>query len=163
MGKPSNVKTDNGCVATSSNCVGWQGGKISIIDICKGTSLTSVIEQLACLLKEVLSTLDADNYDVTCLNLSACEVPHTFPELFQMYIDKICELQGLIVPVEGGGSSAIPVVNVATCLQGTLGVSALITDYIEALGALVCEIQLAQQNQQTAILQIIERLDILEA
>jgi len=164
MGKPSNLKSKAPCVSSSSSCITWQGEDIDCIDICRGTSLDDVIRQLGCLLCVLKDQLDVDTYDLTCFNLSACDIPHTFRELMQFLLDLVCQLNSLIL--SGGGPevviSGIPSVSVASCLQGILGNSALITDYIMEIGQLVCDQQTIIANQQAAIEQLLSRVTVLE-
>jgi hypothetical protein len=160
--KPVNSE-EMGCNPTSSNCVIWQGPDIACLNLCKGDTITDVFFQLACLVCTIKDQLDVDTYDITCLDLATCDLPHTFREFIQILINKICELQDLIG--EGGDPTptAEQIVTVATCFSAELGPTATITNYVSAIGQKLCEQEVTIQNQQAAIVMINARLDILES
>lgn len=161
--KPLNSDT-SGCNPTSSNCVIWQGPDIECLNLCKGDTISDVFFQLACLVCTLKDQLDVDTYDLTCLNLATCDLPHTFREFIQVVINKLCELEALI---EAGSeevqAAAGEIVTVASCFTASLGPTATITNYVQAIGTMVCDHEATIANQQTAITQIIARLDVLES
>ena len=158
--KPINYK-DDGCTPTSSNCIIWQGPDISCLNLCKGDTISDVIFKLACLVCEIKDQLNVDSYDLTCLDLDKCDIPKSYKELLQLIIDKICELQSLIVPSEQeAGAESILVV--ASCFSALLGPSATISNYVTAIGQKLCEQEITIQNQQLAIQQLVARVTILE-
>jgi hypothetical protein len=159
--KPLNA-AEEACSPISSNCVIWQGPDIVCLDLCRGDSISIVIFKLACLVCDIKDSLDVDSYDLTCLNLDACDVPHDWKELFQLVIDKICELQALIVPEEVE-ATAETIVTVAACFTAKLGSTPTISAYIQEIGTKVCEQEVTIQNQQVAIQQLIARVEVLEA
>jgi len=166
MGKPTNLPANKGCTPNPSTCVIWQGKNIDCLEICKGTSIDDVIHQIGCLMCTIKDQLDVDTYDLTCFNLDKCDIPHTFREYQQFLIGLICQLRDAYLNGDAGAEATvagIPSVNVASCFQAELGNSALITDYIVALGQKVCEQETIIQNQQQAIVQMLARLDALEA
>ncbi len=160
--KPLNSDV-NGCSPTSSNCVIWQGPDIECLNLCKGDTITDVFFQLACLVCTIKDQLDVDTYDLTCLDLATCDLPHTFSEFMQVIIDKICELQALIGQEGDPSLVAEQIVIVASCFSATLGPTSTITNYVSAIGQKVCEQEVTIQNQQTAIQQLIARVDVLES
>lgn len=165
MSKPTNLSSHNGCVPTASTCIIWQGKDIDCLNICKGSSIDDVIHQLGCLVCTIKDQLDVDTYTLDCFNLEACEIPHTFRELMQFLIEITCQLQQAYLDGDAGAEPSvdgIPSVTVASCFQGTLGNSALITDYIQAIGMKVCELEGTVANQQQAILQMQEEINILK-
>ena len=87
------INADNpGCDPISSNCVIWQGPDLDCIGLCKGDSISQVIEKLAKELCAVLESLNIDSYDISCLAIGGCK-PETFQALIQIIIDKICALE----------------------------------------------------------------------
>jgi hypothetical protein len=91
--KPLNY--DNSpCSPTSSNCVIWQGPDLDCIKLCKGDTISDVVENLATELCNIINQLNITNYELSCFNLVSCP-PETFQELIQFLIDKICEIQNI--------------------------------------------------------------------
>jgi hypothetical protein len=165
MSKPTNLSSHNGCVPTASTCIIWQGKDIDCLQICNGQSIDDVIHQLGCLVCTIKDQLNPDTYDLECFNLDACDIPHTFRELMQFMLEIVCQVQDAYLNGDAGAEPSvdgIPSVSVASCFTGQLGNSALITDYIEAIGELVCEQQNTIANQQQAILQMQEEIAILK-
>lgn len=153
-GKPKNTKPE-GCVTTSSNCVIWQGPEIPFLKLCPGDSISMVTKQLAdkiCLLQNLLSP---NSYDFGCLNDSDCG-PKTFIELFQLVLDKLCELDSTEA-TETSTTSSTAVGNfdiaVAACFQDA-GTVQKLTDYVAAIGLMVCQQQTIIQSQVAAIQQL---------
>jgi len=165
MSKPTNLKP-SGCSPQASSCIIWQGSDIDCLTICKGDSIDDVIHQLGCLVCTIKDQLDVDTYDFECFNLNACDIPHTFRELMQFLMDIVCQVQQAYLTGDAGAdpsSFSIPNVTVASCFQGTLGTSALITDYIVEIANKVCQQEITIQNQQIAIAQLIARVEVLES
>jgi hypothetical protein len=159
--KPLNAAEES-CSPISSNCVIWQGPDIECLDLCKGDSISIVIFKLACLVCDLKEQLNVDSYDLTCLNLDTCDIPHTWRDFMQVVIDKLCELQALITP-EAVEEAAEDIVTVAACFTAELGPTATIANYIQAIGTKVCEQEITIANQQIAIQQLIARVDVLES
>jgi hypothetical protein len=99
--KPINAENP-GCNPISSNCVIWQGPDLDCIGLCKGDSISQVIEKLAKELCTVLESLDINSYDLSCLAIGGC-APEDFQALLQLLITKICALEN-IDPTTGGTS-----------------------------------------------------------
>jgi len=161
MGKPINSGL-NGCSPTSSNCVIWQGDDIECLNLCKGDTISDVFFQLACLVCKIKDQLDIDTYDFTCFDIATCNLPTSFREFIQVLIDKICELETLINEGESGISVAEDIVSVASCFSAELGPTATVNTYIQAIGAKLCSLESTVQNQQTAIQQLVSRVNVLE-
>lgn len=161
--KPVNLKNE-GCVPTSTDCVRWVGPDIECLDLCYGDTVTNVIFQLACLVCSLKDELNVDSYDLTCLNIATCDVPHTFKDFMQVVIDKLCELQTLIDQA-GGGAEALAqeIVTVAACFSAEFGPTATVSTYIQAIGTKVCEQEVTIANQQVAIQQLVDRVTVLES
>ena len=165
MLKPTNLISKSGCSPTSSSCVIWQGKDIDCLTICKGDSIDDVIHQLGCLVCTIKDQLDVNTYTLDCFNLAVCDIPRTFRELMQFLLEITCQLQDAYLAGDAGAEpsvNGIPSVSVASCFQGDLGNSALITDYIMAIGNKVCQQEITIQNQQAAILQMQEEIELLK-
>ncbi|HPF82677.1 MAG TPA: hypothetical protein PLV83_00690 [Bacilli bacterium] len=83
------------CVPTSSDCIIWQGPNIECIGLCQGDTITDVVYKLATEYCELSSQLQADNFDISCIECPTgmtCE-PNNIQELLEIMITKICELQ----------------------------------------------------------------------
>jgi len=163
--KPTNLSSNNGCVPTSSSCIIWQGKDIDCLVLCKGDTIDEVIHQLGCLLCTIKDQLDVTTYDLSCFNLAICDFPTTFRELIQFLLEITCQLQdaylaGTAGDTEGDGNAVT--VTVASCFQGTLGNSATLSDYIQAIGEKVCEQESLILNQQQAIIQMQGEIAVLQ-
>jgi hypothetical protein len=97
---PVNKKTQN-CVPVSSNCVIWQGPDIECIQLCKGDSISVVVAALADNLCSIMTSLNINNYDLSCFNIGSCG-PKDFASLIQFLINKICELENIEIPTGTG-------------------------------------------------------------
>lgn len=112
--------TKDGCVATSSNCVIWQGPDLNCINLCTGDSISEVIANLALELCDLIEQTSIDGFNITCLN--AIPTPLNFHALVQLLITRICALE----EASGGGGENPPIrvdgcpdcmVALPTCLQ----------------------------------------------
>jgi hypothetical protein len=159
--KPVNVKTLP-CSPVSSNCVVWQGDDIECLNLCKGDTVSDIIFQMGCLLCTLKDQLDPDTYDITCLDIATCDLPHTFREFIQIIIDRICNIEATCCNNQTSNPTNETSVIVAACFVNE-GVQQTISNYIQAIGAKVCEQQVTIQNQQTAIQQLVARVAALEA
>jgi hypothetical protein len=111
--KPLNAD-QQGCDPISSNCVIWQGPDIECIGLCKGDSVSAVVAKLGNELCTVLTSLNIDTYDISCLEIGNCG-PENFEALIQLLIDKICGLETSVSNLEntsgtGTGGTSNPVV-----------------------------------------------------
>jgi hypothetical protein len=165
--KPLNF--DNSpCSPTSSNCVIWGGSDLPCINLCKGDSITDVVEKIALELCTVLDTLKITAYDLTCFNLANCS-PQTFTDLINFLIVKVCELEN-ITPDSGGGitppSGGCPTdcfIEVASCfVEGTATVMNL-TNYVTTIGTKICALVDSIALQQIAIDDLDVRVTVLES
>jgi hypothetical protein len=79
-------------------------------------------------------------------------------------LELTCQLQAAYIAGEAGGEVGVTseTVTVASCFQGDLGTSATIADYIQALGDKICEQQATIDNQQQAIIGILQEIEILK-
>lgn len=161
--KPLNF--DNSpCTPTSSNCVIWAGPDLKCINLCRGDSITDVVEKLAKELCAILDTLSITSYDLDCFNLVSC-APSTFTDLINFLIVKICELEN--VPLTPGvpPSNGCPtdcIVSVAPCfVSGTITTMNL-TEYVIAIGEKICAIIDLNALQDIAISDLDIRVTTLE-
>jgi hypothetical protein len=93
------MKSKDGCIKTSSNCVIWEGPDIPCLKLCNGDNITEVLYKLATKFCETLVLLDPTQYDISCFNDVSCP-PTDFSELFQLVIDQICAIQ--LIPGKPG-------------------------------------------------------------
>lgn len=97
------MRSKDGCIKTSSNCVIWEGPDIPCLKLCKGDTITDVLYKLATQFCETLVLLDPTKYDISCFNDLSCP-PTDFSELFQLVIDQICNIQLLPGPTGPAGA-----------------------------------------------------------
>jgi len=126
------MKSKDGCIKTSSNCVIWEGPDIPCLKLCNGDNITEVLYKLATKFCETLVLLDPSQYDISCFNDVSCP-PTDFSELFQLVIDQICGIAltpgatgpigpiGPIGPTGLTGPQGIQGFQGATGLTGTTG------------------------------------------
>jgi hypothetical protein len=162
--KPLNF--DNSpCSPTSSNCVIWGGPDLPCINLCKGDTITDVVEKIALELCTVLDTLNISAYDLTCFSLANCS-PQTFTDLINFLIVKVCALEN--GTPSGGGttpSGGCPTdcfVEVAPCfVVGTATVMNL-TNYVTTIGERICDLVDSIAAQQLEINDLEVRVTELE-
>jgi hypothetical protein len=136
--KPVNFDSAS-CSPISSNCVIWQGPDITCINLCNGDTISDVTYKLATELCTIMDTLNVSNYDLSCFNITSCG-PNDFNALIQFLIEKICELENLPTGTakSGGGCPTDCIVTVAECFQSSLGLTANLVDYVNAIGTKLC-------------------------
>jgi hypothetical protein len=161
--KPLNF--DNSpCSPTSSNCVIWAGPDLKCINLCRGDSITDVVEKLATELCAILDILDINSYDLDCFNLVNC-APSTFTDLINFLIVKICELENIPLVPDVPPSNGCPtdcIVTVAPCfINGTITTMNL-TEYVLAIGEKICAIIDVNALQDVAIGDLDIRVTTLE-
>lgn len=165
--------TKDGCVATSSNCVIWQGPDIACINLCKGDTVSDVVAKLATELCEVLDYVNISLYDLSCLDLAV--QPTTFDELIQLIITRLCNAETAIDNIDsggtGGGSSVCPddcLVNLPICLRytnpstGNIVTTTSLTDFVALLGNKYCELSVLVGQNTDAIEQVASDLQDLQ-
>jgi len=148
--KPINTK-HKGCVATSSNCVIWQGPDLPGINLCHGDVVSDVIFALATKICSLHTQVDLDSYDISLLDVSDCDVKN-FVGMIQYLIEQISILQSN-TNSNSGTSSAPTEFAVATCFQGEGAVQDLNT-YVANIGVKVCNLSAAIDIQNSAITQL---------
>jgi hypothetical protein len=161
--KPLNL--DNSpCSPISSNCVIWQGPDIPCIKLCKGDTISDVIDKLAKELCNIMDLLDVNGYDLSCFDLASCK-PQNIQELIQFLIERICALEAVDAAAaatpttsvnQARSASADTLVTVASCfVVGTTTVMP-VAEYAIAMGTRICAII----DQITIINNQITNLDI---
>jgi len=155
--KPLNF--DNSpCSPTSSNCVIWGGPDLPCINLCKGDSITDVVEKIALELCNILDILNISAYDLTCFSLANCS-PQNFTDLINFLIVKVCELEN--VPPSNGGttpSTGCPTdcfIEVAPCFVVGSATTLNLTNYVTLIGTRLCDLvdTVALQQIQITTLQ----------
>ena len=139
--KPLNLD-NRPCSPISSNCVIWQGPDIPCIKLCTGDTVSDVIFKLGTELCTIMDQLNVSNYDLSCLNLTACP-PEDFQALIQLLINKICELNGITPDDVKSGGCPDCVVSVAQCLRDTdplLPATMQLLDYVQMIATKLCGI-----------------------
>jgi len=161
--KPLNL--DNSpCSPISSNCVIWQGPDIPCIKLCKGDTISDVIDKLAKELCNIMDLLDVNGYDLSCFDLASCK-PQNIQELIQFLIERICALEAVDAAAaatpttsvnQARSASADTLVTVAPCFViGTTTVMP-VSEYAITIGTRICGII----DQITIINNQITNLDI---
>lgn len=164
--KPLNY-SDPGCNPVSSNCVIWQGPDIPCIKLCKGDSISEVINKLAIELCNIMDTMNVTSYDLECLNLACCE-PQNFKDLIQLLINQICIIQGGTPNnTKVISSSASGIVDIAPCFYYVNPLGDTVTkmtteEYATALGNRVCTIVTQILTINSTLSSFNTRITILE-
>ena len=163
--KPLNF--DNSpCSPTSSNCVIWSGPDLACINLCKGDTITDVVEKIALELCTILDTLKITAYDLSCFSLANCS-PQNFTDLINFLIVKVCELDNGI-PSGGGGttpSGGCPTdcfVEVAPCFVVGTTTTMNLTNYVTTIGTRLCTLAGTIALQQTAIASLTLQVEQLQ-
>lgn len=159
--KPINLNKET-CNPISSNCVIWQGPDIPCIKICNGDSVSDVVAKLATELCAILDTLDVQNYDLTCFNITACG-PQDFQQLIQFLIDQICALRNIPAPepTKSGCPDCLVAVD-QTCFS-ELGEVVQLVDYVRAIAAKICTIVFQVGALQNTVVELNDRVTELES
>jgi len=165
--KPLNY--DNSpCSPISSNCVIWQGPDLPCIKLCKGDTISDVVEALALELCGILDILDIKNYDLTCFDITACG-PKDFVTLIQFLIDRICALENIDTSGTTTRSSSADlagcpdcVVSVAPCFVIGTQTTMQLVDYVNAIGLRICSIITDISNINLQISSLLIRVTALE-
>jgi len=161
MGNPKNRESE-GCAATSSNCVIWQGPDISFLKLCKGDSISLVMKKMADKICSLLTITSAGSYDVSCLSETNCG-PKNFIEVIQLLIDTICILKEASSPTGDGVTNfAETELAVATCFQGE-GVVQPLAQYVSAIGVLLCNLQTTVISQTATIVALDNSIDEMQS
>ena len=168
--KPLNY--DNSpCSPISSNCVIWQGPDIPCIKLCAGDTISDVIFKLATELCTVLDTLNVNNYDLSCFNLTACG-PNDFQALIQFLIEQICATETEVVILSDPATSPVgpsksigpdTLVTVADCFVIGRDTVMTVAEYAIAIGEKVCELVNQIDTINSQLLIIDSRLTALES
>lgn len=176
--KPLNADSQS-CDPISSNCVIWQGPDIECIKLCKGDTISDVVNKLAIELCKIMDTLNVTNYDLSCFNLVIC-APEDFQALIQFLIGRVCELEkctgctpdcngNSTLPTTTGSGTGCPdcTVSIATCFQftnefGDLVTTMQLSDYVHAIGNQVCQIVDQIVTINSAIADLNARVIVLE-
>jgi len=150
--KPLNLD-NRPCSPISSNCVIWQGPDIPCIKLCTGDTVSDVIFKLGTELCTIMDQLKVSNYDLSCLNLTACP-PEDFQALIQLLINKICELNG--IPADEAKAAGCPdcVVSVVPCLIENGQTTMQLIDYVQLIATKLCAIisEIESINDQISVI-----------
>jgi hypothetical protein len=148
----------------SSNCVIWQGPDIPCIKLCKGDTISDIVNKLAIELCTIIETMNVGNYDLTCFNAVGCP-PSNFQALIQYLIDEICRQNDIITNgSSSGSSSSCPdcVVSVAPCFVTGSQTSMQLTDYVNMIANKICSLITQITDLQNQINDLDTRVTILE-
>lgn len=169
---PLNKSYNKGCDATSAECVIWSGPDIPCLNLCHGDSIQKVVYHLALQHCELAANLDMTSLDLSCLVESCLGCPnpsYTLKNVFQLLINKVCNLEDLIENGSGnnnGGGTTTPVLNLPQCLQytqnGNLVVSLEMDDYLTLLANRYCETKAVVTSHGTRLDTIETDLSLLE-
>lgn len=183
--KPLNAK-DSSCDPISSNCVIWQGPDINCIKLCKGDTVSDIVNKLATELCTVLEILNINTYsdELACFNLTTCG-PKDFETLIQFILTRLCSVEkcsGCVPDCNGnppakssGGSSTAgrgvttnnPTINLAPCFYYTNQMGDEVTtmpllDYVVAIGNKMCTLVSQITIIQNQIINLDQRVTVLE-
>lgn len=163
MGKPKNSKTE-GCVATSSECVIWNGPDISFLNLCNGDTISSVMKQIADKVCTLITLTSVNSYDFSCIDATSC-APKNFVELFQQVINEICALKETPSTAVTTNAAGCPdcEIAIATCFQIGGNTTLQLFDYVTQIGLKVCQQEQLIETQQAAITQLTQTVATLRA
>jgi hypothetical protein len=130
--------TKDGCVATSSNCVIWQGPDLHCINVCNGDTVSDVIAKLALELCDLIEQTSIDGFNITCLN--ALPTPLDFHDLVQLLITRICALEE---EAGGGGGGENPPIRIDGCPNCMVALPACLQYRNPATQSLVTQLDLS--------------------
>ena len=153
--------TKDGCVATSSNCVIWQGPDLGCINLCTGDTVSDVIANLALELCDIIDQTSIDGFTIACLDASPA--PINFHALVQLLINRICALEAGSGGGGGGGiiTGGCPdcMVALPPCLQytnyatGSLVTQLNLNDYAFLVATELCTVISDVEELQATVFQ----------
>lgn len=139
-----------GCNPVSSNCVVWQGPDLGCIGICKGDTISDVVNKLAIELCALIEMFDLSEYDFACLSIPVSQTPRNIQELLQILTYRVCALEGGTITASASRTSSISssdstVVSIAPCFQyidpkGDLVITMPLNDYVNTIGNKICNL-----------------------
>jgi len=139
---------DQGCNPVSSNCVVWQGPDLGCIGICKGDTISEVLNEMATQLCALIEMFDLSQFDFSCLSIPTSENPGDVGDLIQILIERVCTLENITPTGTTGTTGECPdgcIVNIASCFYytnqaGDVITTMPLTEYITAIGNRICTI-----------------------
>lgn len=166
MGKNTNSKP-NGCVASSSECVIWNGPDIPFLNLCTGDTISTVVAGIADKVCNLITITSVGSYDFACLDTEGCS-PKNFIELFQLTLDALCEIK---YPAPNTTSTSAGAVagcpdcdmSVASCFQINGNTVMQLKDYIAAIGVKVCAQQVQIQTQTLSLVSMQQQITSMQA
>ena len=166
MGKNNNGKP-NGCVASSSECVIWNGPDISFLNLCTGDTISTVVAGIADKVCNLITTTSVGSYDFACIDTEGCS-PKNFIELFQLTLDTLCEIAH---PAPGTASTTSTSaagcpdceMSIASCFQVSGNTVMQLKDYIAAIGVKVCAQQVQIQTQTLSLVSMQQQINSMQA
>ncbi|HEY4062334.1 MAG TPA: hypothetical protein VGM30_10560 [Puia sp.] len=164
----SNIN-NNTSIVSSSNDVLWQGGDLPVINLCKGDSVSDVVQKAAAVLSSIKTELDLSDLDLQCIfdQCATCPNPSkTLHTVLTLLINKVCVLADLIGG-PGTGTTAEPNVIIANCFRFTDSNGDVVTQlvhsaYTQAIGLQVCLILTTLNGQANTISNHESRITTLE-
>lgn len=157
---PLNKNYNDGCTHTGAACVIWDGPDIPCLKICHGDSIQKIVYELGKQHCELAELMDMTSLNLSCLVESCLGCPnpsYTIKSVFQLLINKVCNLEDLIQAggSTGGGTTTTPVLNLPQCLQytqsGSLVVSLEMDDYLTLLANKYCETKAVVAEHETRL------------
>lgn len=143
----------NKCKETSSKCVVWDGPDINCLGVtlCKGQSIEVIVYNTAKQLCDLLEMLNVSTVDLECLQLPAgAQLPQNIIELSQLIINKLCDLNEIVIDLQNTGTTPI-YVPLPDCDQIIQNCPANVTtQYTDANGNLVTSLLLIGPDGQTS-------------
>lgn len=153
----SNIN-NNTSVVSSSNDVLWQGGDLPVINLCKGDSISDVVQKAAAVLSGIKEELDLSDLDLQCIfdQCATCPNPSkTLHTVLTLLITKVCKLADLI-GAPGDSTGTEPNVILANCFRYTDSNGDVVTqlvhsEYTKLIGLQVCTILTTLNGQASTL------------
>jgi hypothetical protein len=156
---------DKGCSPVSSNCVIWQGPNLSMLSLCTGDTISSVMYKLA----QYIVDSGNQNLDVDLSCLTASEVTDkTIENILTLLVTKTCTLEDRLDNLAATPVTNDPEVVVAPCFRelddyGDPITQILHTEYTKRLGLSLCTTNTRVAGHTTTLTSYGNRITQLEA
>lgn len=149
--KPTSIAKDR-CDIVSSNCVEYQGTDLLSVNLCRGESISDVLQSLDKNLYDILSELDISNYDLTQFNVGRCTVTDT-QSLIQFILDSISQIEEAINFFDTSKDASVGYISITqTCPSLDMANKKVRTDTaINAIIERICSLSTSESSFATTI------------
>jgi archaellum component FlaC len=170
MSFPSNTSDKKTCGnPTTTECVFWQGGDISCLNIENGQKISVSIKNVADEICNIKDSLNLEDLDLKCVVdycLSCPQPDKTLKIILQLLINKVCNIQDLLNDISNATEDTSSNIRLASCFQYVTDAGDLIVElpheeYTKRIANQVCQIKLELSSLQDEVQDVRDDLNNL--